>query len=360
MSKLGIFRSAVTTLAVAAACTAGYAVNAAPAWAADNAARGPSAGADQFGDQFVFWRGSTNDRLYEAVHNAYTNSWSSGAIEITQMGQLGSEPAVAVSNVGGYLSNGNRMGAQYVYWEGMNGDLWYGYWTGSWNGPYDTGISDIASEPAAAFNDIGGASQVSVFWKSTTDNSLWYVRIANPASPSPTLFGPHAATDNGNGMGALGSSPGVSNSQPTSGTVLHGPGEVTWKGSTDSGFWRAQYTIDAVTGALTFITGPVQITQYNQINSGPSAAEEANQFFYTWEDSNFNLWFGGENEIGIMRQEELDGENMGSAPAIAWSAANDGADFYIFWKGQDGNLHEAFYNGTVWNYYSYPQFGILG
>lgn len=56
---------------------------------------------------------------------------------------------------------------------------------GAWNGPYDTGFGNIASQPSAAFNDIGGISQVTVFWKSTTDNSLWYLRIANPASSNP-------------------------------------------------------------------------------------------------------------------------------------------------------------------------------
>jgi hypothetical protein len=349
-------RIAIAIVSSVAACMAVGIVSSVPASAADYAARGPSAGADQFGDQFVFWRGSTNSELYEAYYSAYTNSWS-GALNLSQMGKLGSEPSVAVSDSGGYLSNGNRMGAQYVYWKGNNGHLWYAYWAGSWNGAFDTGIGNIASQPSAVFNDVGGVPQVTVFWESTTDSSLSYVRIANPASANPTYYGPHPATFNGQGFGTLGSSPGASNSTPTS-IGGDGYGVVAWKGSTNQNLWEVSYSINWQDGALSFDSLPFKASQWGNLNSGPSVTAvyttSQNTWYYVWEDSSQNLYFA----IASEPAGKLD-SGLGSAPSIAWSAATF-SDVYVFWKGQDGYLKEAFFNGTTWKSYSYPSFGILG
>lgn len=364
MKNIAFGRSAALFLLFSVlAFVIGNIVNAVPAAATDYAARGPSVGADEYADQFVFWRGSTNSELYEAFYNKHTNTWW-GPINLWQMGTLGSEPTVAAADVGGYLHNGYRIGAQYVYWKGNDGDLWYAYWAGSWYGPIDTGIGNIASEPSAAFNDVGGSSQVTVFWKSTLDDSLWYVRITNPASGAPTYYGPHAATYKGQGFGVLGSSPGASESAPTG--PGPGAGIVTWKGSTNKNLYEADYSINAVSGALSFTSGPLK-TSYNNLNGGPSCTLEYNinninnmlDYYYAWEDSYQNLWFGSGPSATVQPAQKIIKGGLGSAPSIAWSAGTPN-DKYIFWKGQDGYLKEAYFNGAAWKYYSYSQFGILG
>jgi hypothetical protein len=80
--------------------------------AVDLSAKGPSVGVDVNNNQFVFWKGSTNTKLREAVYTADTGSWSNGTIDLRGVGpDLASQPSVAVANFGGFLSGGHRYGA---------------------------------------------------------------------------------------------------------------------------------------------------------------------------------------------------------------------------------------------------------
>jgi hypothetical protein len=46
-----------------------------PAVAASTSDRGPSAAADAFNNQYVFWKG-TDSNLWEAYYNSYTGKWN--------------------------------------------------------------------------------------------------------------------------------------------------------------------------------------------------------------------------------------------------------------------------------------------
>jgi hypothetical protein len=86
-----------------------------PAVAASALDRGPSAAADMFNNQYVFWKGA-DSQLWEAFYNSYTGKWS-GPIQVG-MGPLGSEPTVTVSPQIFAGPGGKDFNAQYVYWRG--------------------------------------------------------------------------------------------------------------------------------------------------------------------------------------------------------------------------------------------------
>jgi hypothetical protein len=355
--------------------------------AIDLSARGPSVGVDDDNNQFVFWKG-TNNQLEEAFYTAATNTWSSTAIDLRSVGfNMNSAPSVAVQNLGGgFLSGGQRYGAQFVFWRGTTNDLWYAYWAGSWQGAFEVpGVTNVASTPSAAFNNIRGSwgpgySEISIFWQGT-DGFLWYIRLTNPLggvdgiSGSPQFVGPHQATFFGESLGTLGSPPGASNTSIagfTAGGGVNGQGAVTWKGATNSNLWYVPYSISLKTGDLT-ITNIAQKVSKWDINGGPSAVEEyfttqqtsGLLFDLAWQDNNHDIeyassdlstYFQGSNALGAYP--------AASAPSIGYWQGNSLTDtrIYIFYKGQDGYLHEEYYNQTQqkWHAYSYPQYGTLG
>lgn len=359
--------------------------------AIDLSARGPSVGVDRDNNQFVFWKGSTNTNLYEAVWTAATGSWSSGAINLGDVGNnLASAPSVAVATVGeGFLSGDTRYGAQFVFWRGSTDDLWYAFWAGQWYGAFEVpGPSNVASTPSAAFNNIfdewgSGGSEVTVFWQGT-DGLLYFIRLTNPLgglfglSGTPQWVGPHEATYSGASLGTLGSPPAASNTSEVgfnlSGAVVDGHGIVTWHGSTNNSLWYVPYTIGE-SGDLTIRSNATK-SGWDNLNGGPSTDEEyaltasdsnngPARWDFAWQDSEHNLQFQTSQLSLFNPPEQLTADgSLASAPSIGYWGGNDtGSDpqYHIFYKGQDGYLHEWFFNSaTGWHSYSYPQFGVLG
>ena len=79
-------------------------------------ARAPAAVVDQFGNQYVFWRGS-DSQLWEGWYDIYTRKWH-GPVKLG-MGPLVSEPSAAASPsqvFGG--PGGQPFSALFLYWEG--------------------------------------------------------------------------------------------------------------------------------------------------------------------------------------------------------------------------------------------------
>ena len=88
LSRAASSLALVGLLVVAAGAITGLQVlSALPALAASVSARGPSAAVDSFENEYVFWKG-TDGNLWEALHNSYTNRWSTHDLK---MGPLGSE-----------------------------------------------------------------------------------------------------------------------------------------------------------------------------------------------------------------------------------------------------------------------------
>lgn len=389
----------LTVVLAAVGITAGALAFAVPKTSAatDLSARGPAVGVDGNDNQFVFWRGQ-NGELEQAVRNADTGTFNGNNLS-NLSSNMGSEPTVAVANFGGFLSGGHRFGAQFVFWKGTQNGMWYTYWDGSWHTPVQVpGVTNVTATPSAAFNSIlnewgPGMSEVTVFWEST-EGTLWFIRLTNPLGGDPGIAGSpqftsaHEATFSGESLGMLGSAPGASNSSivndSMAGGLLDGRGLVTWKGATNSDFWYVPYTIDANSGDLTINNIAKNVAKevpnpagWNDVNGGPTAVEEyrasknVTLFDLAWQDNNHDMEFAhasGDqtkpNPSGFSDAGPLgDPEPAASAPSIGYWPGEDpqfDAHIYIFYKGQDGFLHEENWNGTNWVSHSYPQFGILG
>jgi hypothetical protein len=391
----------LTVVLTAVGITAGALAFAVPKTSAatDLSARGPSVGVDFNDNQFVFWRGQ-NQELEEAVYNASTGTFNGNNLS-NLSSNMGSEPTVAVANFGGFLSGGTRFGAQFVFWKGTSNGLWYTFWDGSWHTPIQVpGATNVTATPSAAFNSIRnewgpGNSEVTVFWESSTDGTLWFVRLTDPLgghdngdgthiAGSPQFTSPHEATFAGETLGTLGSAPGASNSSVATigqaGNTANGQGQVTWNGFTTSSLWYVPYSISLQTGDLTItnIAKNAASHGWNNVNGGPSATQEYalstldNIYMYdlTWQDNNHDIEYasasadpttGDLNEF--QSPNALGASPAASAPTIGYWFGNDplfDAHIYIFYKGQDGFLHEEYFNSSAWHAYYYPQFGILG
>ena len=190
--------------------------------AASSLARGPSATADEFNNQYVFWKG-TNADLWEGWYNAYTGKWS-GPLDLG-MGPLNSEPTAVASTTQVFAGPGGKeFNAQFVYWEGLNGSMWMAYWEGSWHGPIQigagaTGIqAQICSQPSAVFTNPPEGQQIEIYWKGiagssgcggSTGSYLYYAHstTVNPTAASD-YFGPIWAEEAGN----IASSPSAASS----------------------------------------------------------------------------------------------------------------------------------------------------
>ena len=353
--------------------------------AVDFSARGPSVGVDFNDNQFVFWRG-TNNQLEEAVYNADQGTFN-GPNDLQKVTTtMESEPSVAVADFGGYGTD--RFGAQFVFWKGPSNELWYAYWIGgTWQGAFEaSSVANVASTPSAVFNNVRGKwgpgnSEITVFWQGT-DGFLWYIRMTDPTG-AQTFTAAHQATYNGQSLGTLGSAPGASNSSPggvESGTGFNGHGIVTWKGATNSNLWYVPYEIDPNTGNLTIESVAQGVSKWDDVNGATSATEEyafsagtnIQNWELAWQDNNQDLEYIKATDLtSYASPSQVPGaSDLGSAPSIGyWGGISPNTYHYdyIFWKGLDSYLHEAYYNGAqdaagdpnFWHVYSYPQFGLL-
>lgn len=91
----------------------------------------PSAVIGSNGDAYVYWQGSGNGNLWQAIGNP--TGALSGPYDLG-MGVLGSAPSVAE----------NYAGDDFVYWAGTDDNLWVGYWNGyTWVGPQNDGMGNL-------------------------------------------------------------------------------------------------------------------------------------------------------------------------------------------------------------------------
>jgi hypothetical protein len=320
-------------------------VNISPAAAGDSS-RGPAAGADKLGNEYVFWKG-TDGNLWEAYWNTYDRSWK-GPNKIG-MGPLGSEPTVAVSPTQVFAGpGGNLFSGQYVYWTGTGpaGHLWMAYWDGSWHGPIDLGMGALGSQPAASASDVGGRQILNVYWEGN-DGNVWYAYSTDPTNAS-SYSGPHAASRSGKGLGPLGSSPAASSAYSTC-TLCNQDDIVTWWG-TNSGLWFAEYNV----ALNSWDSGAQYVSGAGSLGSAPSVAVIGSTVNWAWKGSgNQDLW------VFSNGQDKPADEGMGplgSAPAIAVndpSGTGTGYYLYVFWKGtgSSADLFEAYYsrNDNTWH-----------
>jgi hypothetical protein len=161
----------------------------------------PAAGSDYYGDVYVYWQGSGNNtHLWETWYNnqADTPAWTTAPIDLGQIsGNMGSAPSVTVS---GY-------GQQFVFWQGLDGNLYFAEWGGEVAGPDEdlpymagwlnggfnyVGEGPMDSAPAATVTlgaEVSGV--LDVFWKGTNLN-IW---MASSSTSPVSWSGPASVGD---------------------------------------------------------------------------------------------------------------------------------------------------------------------
>ena len=380
------FRPLVLSITISATLITGISITTAhPARAANASDRGPSAAADSFNNQYVFWKGADSN-LWEAFYNSYTQKWN-GPIEIKGMGPLGSEPSVAIEYQQVFAGpGGNAFNAQYVYWRGAgtNGTIWMAYWNGSWHGPIAlTNTSGpgtpACSQPSATFVATPTGPRAYIFWKGlgvngtcgsdTDSNSLWY---AYSTSFPPVSGADYSGAAYDTYAGVIGSSPSITavttecmgNQAACQCYVI-----IAWQG-TNGYLWEEAF--DTCSGS---VTGPVSDAKALTLGSPPSIAStplsagfsDAWDAFWQGSDSKRGLWFVSQfinpTNVNINPQTLSTSGTLGSAPTVAEAWVNNKVNAYVFWKGTDGKLWEAYSNGTAvtWSIISLGTYsGTLG
>jgi hypothetical protein len=330
---------------------------------------GPSAGEDEFGSQYVFWRGATGQHnLYEAWYDVYTGKWSDG-IDLG-MGTLGSEPTVAITNQVFAGPGGKEFNAQYVYWKGTDGQLWMAYWQGSWHGPIVIPDQDPCSRPAATTVYPDGAPEIVIFWQGEQgycgqDNDdgsgLFYTYSYQSIDPiSAADYWPGPTWDSNADI--AGSAPSVTtvSEQEDAGMDTNIPDTVAiaWQGQ-DGKLWTQEW--DTLNGDT---TGAVCYTAAGVIGSVPTVSGASTLFGVTewdigWTGQDDILW-GGDSIAGgfdpIYSQPSSGA--MESAPSMAQAPSSSQIPYpasqslHEFYVGSDDNLWQAYYDATndTWSF----------
>lgn len=318
--------------------------------------RGPSAAADRFNDQYVFWRG-TDNALWEAFYNAYTGAWN-GPIRIG-MGPLGSEPSVTVSYFQSYAGPGGHLfNAQFVYWKGSNANtIWMAYWEGGWHGPIEIapgnsngGIQGYpCSQPTADALESLKQPLMNVYWQGLADSSSGSCFSSalmegdngsvNPISATD-YFGP---IDNSAQSGNIGSSPSAAAefTGTSVGTTCLCAELIAWRGQ-DGRLWsiandyaNQSFSNAKVDSAAATLGSPPSV--------GGNIAGRTS-YDIAWAGQDGILWLDtfdpNTGNYGGLQSLPQSG-TLGSAPTVA---EGPGGQFYAFWKGTDANLWEAYWN----------------
>jgi hypothetical protein len=115
------------------------------------------------GQEDVFWKGSGDSRLWEAVMN---NGWKAPR-SVPGVSNAASVPTAVVNSA---------LDREDIYWTGTDNQLWEKVWAGKWSGSHALGMGSLGSAPSAAVwlsvtrNTPG---QEDVFWKGSGDRRLW-------------------------------------------------------------------------------------------------------------------------------------------------------------------------------------------
>jgi hypothetical protein len=311
-------------------------LRAVPAYAADYSGPGPAVGADGNGNEYVFWKGTGNNQLFQSYFNG---SWH-GPQEIKGMGPLGSEPAVAISG----LAHSGPYFYQYVFWKGTDGHLWYAVWSGAWHGPYDLGMGTLGSGPSATSN---GQGDVIVAWQGG-DNDLWSTYSNDPTDPSSWSKASNA------GQGPLGSRPSLGYTD----LDIH-TSQAWWEGSGNRGLWYG----------LTSGGKPKELSGTAPMGSEPSSTVIGNlgeapaptEIFWEGSAGAPTLWadeFDPENgsSSGPFEPDRAFGD-LGSAPSGAFFSPDE---YIVFWFGRNDIMYEGYFNEGTWSLHSFPSWGNVG
>jgi hypothetical protein len=192
-------------------------------------------------------------------------------------------------------------------------------------------LSTAQRSPAAAVDQRGNSY---VVWRNATDGGL---DEAIYTASSQAWSGPTEITVNGHGMGPLGSAPAVAVGSAATGA---NPDQyVFWEG-TDRRLWEARWN-GSWHGPKAIADGP--------LGSAPTAGMTAKGTIYVfWQNARRGLeqMSGNGSSWSAPRSIRVAGHGMGplgSSPSVAVSA---GGDRQVFWAGADGNLWEAWWNGS--------------
>jgi hypothetical protein len=171
----------------------------------------PSITRNNPGQQDVFWKGSGDNRLWEAVMN---NGWRA-PVPVPGVGNVASAPAAIVSS---------GLNQEDIFWTGTDGHLWQEVWAGEWAGPDELAMGSLGSAPSVAVwpgETRNTPGQLDVFWKGSGDNRLWEAVLDR------TWQGPRSV-------------PGVSNVASAPAALVnaaHDQEDIYWIG-TDNQLWR--------------------------------------------------------------------------------------------------------------------------
>jgi hypothetical protein len=291
----------------------------------------------------AFWKGGDGNLWQAQGPAARTQADGVGhAVNLVEMGTLGSAPAAGV----------DAAGNTYVFWQGADGNLWEAYWDRTqWAGPHNLGMGQLGSQPAVAIsNPPGQPPYASVFWKGA-DGNLW--GAAGNAQPGRgglshgsnmgmgTLgSAPTAGVDvNGNvyvywkgndgdlwgtvvsnnvpgdgqnlGMGQLGSQPAVAIHTQDPADPAHSAifAFVFWKGA-DGNLWEAQGEPPGV--------GPAHNRGMGVLGSAPAAGvDAAGNTYVFWEGADGDLWEAYWDGAHWTGPYNLGMGQLGSQPAVA-------------------------------------------
>jgi hypothetical protein len=370
---------ALASVAVLAGAMTPVVTSAAPAQASEasimgaaittnESARAPSAVVDQFGNQYVFWRGS-DSRLWEGWYDIYTRKWH-GPVKLG-MGPLVSEPSAAASPTQVFAGPGGKpFSALFLYWEGTKGSLWMAYWEHGWKGPVRLAPSTggiqatICSQPSAAFVNPPSGQYIQLYWEGVRGGTkctgslsrelfgaVSKPNVVNPTKPSD-YFGPQFASE----AGQIYSAPSVAATfSPMSEGACLCEVMVVWR---DNHLHLRADTYNVSVSHPAFHTQ--EDTSAKTLGSLPSVGGNGDGIFdIAWRGSggSHTLWLShfdsGTLHFGTPTSLPKAG-TLGSAPSVGESAVLP--DFYVFWTGASAKrpLWEAFWNASTsaWRFYN--------
>ncbi|HEY1918687.1 MAG TPA: hypothetical protein VGH27_24195 [Streptosporangiaceae bacterium] len=92
------------------------------------------------------------------------------------------------------------------------------------------------------------------------------------------------------------------------------------------------------------------------LGAGPSASTDdaASTDDVDWQGTDSGLWGAGYD----VKTNDC---ASGASHCIVWTGQHPG-DYYIFWKGRNDYLYEAYYNSSThaWSRIAFPHMGLLG
>jgi hypothetical protein len=308
------------------------AVAAVPAQAQD-LPPGPAVGTDHNGNEYAFWE-NQNQGLEQSTFDNGTKKWSTPApvlVDGKGMGPLTSPPAVAVNYQNGY---------RYVFWVGTDNDVWETYYNqNGWHAPAKVtdgvfhnpmGPVESGTDPTAGIDSNGYEY---VMWENAGGGLEWTVWDGVEFVPQMAVA--HSAP--------MGSEPSVAPSWGGAEQV------AVWEG-TDSQLWTVYNTNAGASES--WETAPQEVTDINGKGMGPLGSQPAactdNTLTPTtwavWSNTNQNL----ELTTSVSDSLYASAKSLGMGPLNSAPSISCGASERVFWRGTNGDIWEAYNNGSKW------------